>query len=90
MGCCGGTNTQLAWQSRVVRSAPGDPPQPALNQPYFVATPPDTPYPTDIYTIEYDGVPDFPQYPIDIPAASPASRAHSCQSGNCVVAQREV
>jgi hypothetical protein len=40
----------------------------ALNQPYFVATPPDTPYPTDIYTIQYDGVADFPQYPIDIPA----------------------
>jgi PE-PPE domain-containing protein len=40
----------------------------ALNQPYFIATPPDTPYPTDIYTIQYDGVADFPQYPIDIPA----------------------
>ncbi len=40
----------------------------ALNQPYFGATPPDTPYPTDIYTVEYDGVADFPQYPIDIPA----------------------
>ena len=40
----------------------------ALNQPYFVATPPDTPYPTDIYTMQYDGVGDFPQYPIDIPA----------------------
>lgn len=40
----------------------------ALNQPYFLATPPDTPYPTDIYTIQYDGVADFPKYPIDIPA----------------------
>jgi hypothetical protein len=40
----------------------------ALNQPYFVATPPDTPYPTDIYTIQYDGVANFPQYPIDLPA----------------------
>ncbi len=40
----------------------------ALNQPYFLATPPDTVYPTDIYTIQYDGVADFPQYPIDIPA----------------------
>ena len=40
----------------------------ALNQPYFLATPPDTVYPTDIYTMQYDGVSDFPQYPIDIPA----------------------
>jgi hypothetical protein len=40
----------------------------ALNQPYFMATPPDTSYPTDIYTIQYDGVADFPQYPIDLPA----------------------
>ncbi len=40
----------------------------ALNQPYFVATPPDTVYPTDIYTVQYDGLADFPQYPIDIPA----------------------
>jgi hypothetical protein len=32
---------------------------------YYTVTPPDTPYPTDIYTIQYDGVGDFPQYPID-------------------------
>jgi diacyltrehalose acyltransferase len=36
------------------------------NVPYDVATPPDTPYPTDIYTIQYDGIADFPQYPSNI------------------------
>jgi diacyltrehalose acyltransferase len=35
---------------------------------YYTATPSDTPYPTDIYTIQYDGVADFPQYLTDIPA----------------------
>jgi hypothetical protein len=35
---------------------------------YYTATPSDTPYPTEIYTIQYDGVADFPQYPTDIPA----------------------
>jgi hypothetical protein len=35
---------------------------------YYTATPADTPYPTDIYTIQYDGVADFPQYPSDLPA----------------------
>ena len=33
---------------------------------YYTATPSDTPYPTEIYTIQYDGVADFPQYPTDI------------------------
>ena len=31
----------------------------------FPATPADTPYPTDIYNIEYSGSTDFPQYPSD-------------------------
>lgn len=35
---------------------------------YYTATPADTPYQTDIYTIQYDGVADFPQYVDDIPA----------------------
>jgi hypothetical protein len=35
---------------------------------YFTATPADTPYQTDIYTIQYDGVADAPQYPSDLPA----------------------
>ncbi len=35
---------------------------------YYTATPADTPYPTDIYTMQYDGVADFPQYPSDITA----------------------
>jgi hypothetical protein len=29
------------------------------------ATPPDTPYLTDIYTIQYDGIADAPQYPLN-------------------------
>jgi hypothetical protein len=32
----------------------------------FPATPADTPYTTDIYTIEYSGSSDFPQYPSDL------------------------
>jgi hypothetical protein len=38
------------------------------NMPYIpsVATDPDTPYPTDIYTIQYDGLSDFCQYPINL------------------------
>jgi hypothetical protein len=32
------------------------------------ATPPDTPYPTTIYTSEYDGLANFPQYPLDVVA----------------------
>ena len=32
------------------------------------ATPADTPYPTDIFTIQYDLWADFPQYPLDVPA----------------------
>jgi hypothetical protein len=31
-----------------------------------IATPPDTPYPTDIYTIQYDGIGDFCQYAINL------------------------
>jgi diacyltrehalose acyltransferase len=29
------------------------------------ATPADSPYPTDIYSVEYSGVADFPNYPLD-------------------------
>lgn len=36
---------------------------PSLSLP---ATPADSPYPTDIYTIEYSGTSDFPQYPSDL------------------------
>lgn len=32
----------------------------------YGATPPNTPFQTNIYTLEYDGAADFPQYPIDI------------------------
>jgi diacyltrehalose acyltransferase len=32
------------------------------------ATPADTPYTTDIYTIEYSGAADFPQYPLNLVA----------------------
>jgi hypothetical protein len=38
----------------------------SLGIPFYGATPPDTPYATDIYTIEYDGVSDFPRYPINL------------------------
>ena len=38
----------------------------------FPATPADTPYPTDIYTIEYSGSSDFPQYPL-----GPAGRSQT-------------
>jgi hypothetical protein len=34
----------------------------------YGATPPDTPYPTTIYTSQYDGFADFPQYPLDVVA----------------------
>lgn len=34
----------------------------------FPATPADSPYPTDIYTIEYSGASDFPQYPLNLVA----------------------
>ncbi|MGA7050836.1 MAG: PE-PPE domain-containing protein [Mycobacterium sp.] len=32
------------------------------------ATPSDTPYPTTIYTLQYDGLANFPQYPLDVVA----------------------
>jgi hypothetical protein len=41
---------------------------PGLNVLFNGATPANTPYPTAIYTIEYDGIADFPQYPLDLPA----------------------
>jgi PE-PPE domain-containing protein len=41
---------------------------PILDVYFNGATPPDTPYPTDIYTIQYDGVPDAPQYPLNLTA----------------------
>jgi hypothetical protein len=33
---------------------------------YYTPTNPNTPFPTDIYTIQYDGFADFPRYPIDL------------------------
>ena len=30
------------------------------------ATPPNSPYPTSIYTIQYDGIADAPQYPLNV------------------------
>jgi len=41
---------------------------PALGISTYGFTPPDTPYPTTIYTAEYDGLANFPQYPLDIVA----------------------
>jgi PE-PPE domain len=40
---------------------------PSLGQTFYGATPADD-FPTSIYTLEYDGFADFPQYPIDLPA----------------------
>ncbi len=39
---------------------------PILDVSFNGATPPDTPYPTDIYTIQYDGIADAPQYPTNL------------------------
>jgi hypothetical protein len=41
---------------------------PGLDISTYGAMPPDTPYPTTIYTSEYDGLANFPQYPLDIVA----------------------
>jgi hypothetical protein len=41
---------------------------PGLDISTYGATPPDTPYPTTIYTSEYDGLANFPQYPLNIVA----------------------
>lgn len=39
---------------------------PAFSTPLTAITPPDTPYVTSIYTLEYDGFADFPKYPLNI------------------------
>ncbi|WP_343600484.1 PE-PPE domain-containing protein [Mycobacterium sp.] len=39
---------------------------PIVGIPFYGPTPPDTPYPTDIYSGQYDGVADFPQYPANL------------------------
>jgi hypothetical protein len=38
---------------------------PGLDVSFNGATPPDTPFPTDIYSIQYDGIADAPQFPIN-------------------------
>jgi hypothetical protein len=38
---------------------------PSLGLTFYGATPSNTIYPTNIYTLEYDGYADFPQYPIN-------------------------
>ena len=38
---------------------------PSLDASFSGATPDDV-YPTDIYTLQYDGWADYPQYPLDI------------------------
>lgn len=40
---------------------------PSLGLDFYGATPPDTSYSTNIYTLEYDGYADFCQYPLDLP-----------------------
>ncbi len=39
---------------------------PSLGATFTGATPPDTSYPTAIYTLEYDGIADFPRYPMNL------------------------
>ena len=39
---------------------------PILDVKFNGATPPNSPYPTDIYTIQYDGIADAPQYPLNV------------------------
>ncbi len=39
---------------------------PGLDVPFNGGTPPNSPYPTTIYTNQYDGVSDFPQYPLNV------------------------
>ena len=39
---------------------------PFLDVPFNGATPPNSPYPTSIYTIQYDGIADAPQYPLNV------------------------
>lgn len=43
----------------------GHPTIPSLQITFSGATPPDTPYDTSIYSLEYDGFADFPKYPIN-------------------------
>jgi len=38
---------------------------PSLGYDFYGATPPNTPYATNIYTLQYDGYADFPRYPIN-------------------------
>jgi hypothetical protein len=39
---------------------------PFLDVPFNGATPPNSPYPTTIYTAQYDGIADAPQYPLNV------------------------
>jgi hypothetical protein len=39
---------------------------PSLGLKFYGATPANTPWTTNIYTLEYDGIADFPRYPIDV------------------------
>jgi PE-PPE domain/PE family len=39
---------------------------PSLGLDFYGATPANTPWTTNIYTLEYDGFADFPRYPIDV------------------------
>jgi hypothetical protein len=39
---------------------------PSLGVDFYGATPQNTPYPTNIYTLQYDGFADFPRYPINL------------------------
>lgn len=59
---------------------------PSLGMTFYGATPSNTIYPTNIYTLEYDGYADFPQYPInflaDLNAFAGIYYVHSAYPGN--------
>jgi PE-PPE domain/PE family len=59
---------------------------PSLGYTFYGATPSNTIYPTSIYSLEYDGFADFPQYPInlisDLNAFAGIYYVHSTYPGN--------
>ena len=59
---------------------------PSLGFTFYGATPSNTIYPTNVYSMEYDGFPDFPQYPInfisDLNAFAGIYYVHNTYPGN--------
>jgi hypothetical protein len=55
---------------------------PFLDVAFGGATPPNSPYPTAIYTIQYDGVADAPQYPLHVTSDLNAFLGYFFEHGN--------